>query len=182
MVKYKVILADPPWQYRDKARAGERGAEYKYTCMSEIALREMRYYIPSISDIDCTLLLWSTMPMLPVCLSVIDAWGYKYKTVAFTWVKTTSCGCPAMGMGHWTRSNAELCLLATRGKPKRVSKSVHSVIMSPRREHSRKPDEAYERIEQLFGDVPRIELFARQRWPGWDAVGDEVGKFDAERR
>ena len=99
----------------------------------------------------------------------------KYKTCAFTWVKQNKKSDSLFwGLGHWTRSNAELCLLAIKGKPKRISAKVHSVIMSKIREHSQKPDEARDRIVQLFGDVPRIELFARQKVDGWDSWGNEI--------
>jgi len=115
------------------------------------------------------------MPSLIEGLALIEKWGFKYKTVAFTWVKKNKKADSLFwGMGFWTRANTELCLLATKGSPKRVSASVHSVIYSPIREHSRKPDEARDKIVQLMGDIPRIELFARQKVEGWDCWGDEV--------
>ena len=104
-------------------------------------------------------------------MDLIAAWGFVYKTVAFIWVK------PSIGMGYWSRKQAELCLLATKGRPKRLSGGVRQVIEAPRREHSRKPDDIYERIEQLVGG-PYLEMFARQFWPGWDAWGAEVDKFE----
>lgn len=170
--RFSVILADPPWSYRDKAADGERGAGFKYDVMTLDDIKGLP--IREIADKDCALFMWATYPMMPEAFEVLNAWGFKYRTVAFTWVKTTKHEKLAMGMGNWTRANAEPCLLATRGKPKRVSASVHSVIMSERREHSRKPDEQYERIEQLMGDVPRIELFARQHRDGWISWGNEV--------
>ena len=124
---------------------------------------------------DCTLFLWVTMPTLLEALSVIQAWGFTYKTVAFVWIKQNR-KTPSLfwGLGHWTRANAELCLLATRGSPKRQSASVHQVIVSPVEQHSKKPDAVRERIVALMGDLPRVELFARQTAPGWDAWGNEV--------
>ena len=123
---------------------------------------------------DAVLLLWATKPMLPRALEVIVAFGFTYKTIGFTWAKTTAAGDRfPIGMGFWTRANREPCLLATRGAPKRTSAAVPELIISPRREHSRKPDEAYERIEVLV-DGPYLEMFARHRRPGWDARGDEV--------
>nr|WP_206923009.1 MT-A70 family methyltransferase [Alicyclobacillus suci] len=165
-------MSDPPWSYRDKAADGERGAGFKYPVMSldDIKGLPMR----SIAAPDCALFMWATFPMMREAFEVLSAWGFEYRTVAFTWVKLTKLGKLAMGMGNWTRANAEPCLLATRGKPRRISAGVHSVIMSERREHSRKPDEVYERIEQLMGDVPRLEMFARQRVPGWDAWGNQI--------
>jgi N6-adenosine-specific RNA methylase IME4 len=115
------------------------------------------------------------MPKLNECFEVIKAWGFEYKTVAFTWVKLNKkSGTPFMGMGRWTRANAEVCLLATRGKPHRISASVHSVVMSAIERHSKKPDEVRKRIVELMGDIPRVELFARERADGWDAWGNEI--------
>jgi site-specific DNA-methyltransferase (adenine-specific) len=124
---------------------------------------------------DSVLLMWVTYPVLADAFKIIEAWGYTYKTVAFTWAKTCkkSDGWH-MGMGHYTRANAEICLLAIKGRPKRISKSVRQLIISPVEEHSKKPDEVRERIVELFGDVPRIELFARQKAQGWDCFGNEV--------
>jgi N6-adenosine-specific RNA methylase IME4 len=123
-----------------------------------------------------------TNPLLPVGLEVITAWGSAYKTVGFTWVKTTQDGTGfPIGCGYWTRANAELCLLATRGQPQRLSRSVRQLIVSPRREHSRKPDEIYDRIEELVPG-PYLELFARNRRPGWGSWGHEVQTGVGQRR
>ena len=124
---------------------------------------------------DCALFLWATFPHLPHAFEVIKAWGFSYKTIAFCWAKTYRKS-PGyfMAMGHWTRANAEICLLATKGHPRRVSKSVRQLIVSPVEQHSKKPDEARDRIVALMGDVPRIELFARQQTEGWDTWGNEV--------
>lgn len=168
---YTVIYADPPWLYRDKARAGERGASFKYSVMDLEAIKALP--VSGIAAPDSLLFLWSTMPMLPAALEVVEAWGFKYKTVAFVWVKTTVSGRLFWGMGNWTRANAELILLGIRGRPKRLSAGVHQVLMTERRAHSQKPDEARERIVSLCGDVPRIELFARTKINGWDTWGDE---------
>ena len=175
-----MIYADPPWSYRDKANAGNRGASHKYSTMSLDSIKNLP--VKDLADDNCALFLWVTMPLLPDCLSVIEAWGFKYKTVAFTWVKTHSpSGKFCVGMGNYTRANAEICILATKGKMPVKSHSVRSLIVSPRREHSQKPDEARDGIVELFGDVPRIELFARQRIEGWHAWGDQVpGGNDVE--
>lgn len=125
--------------------------------------------------------MWATFPMLKEALEVIEAWGFTYKTVAFNWVKQNKSGVGLfMGLGNWTRSNSEICLLAVKGKPKRVSAGVHSIILSPLQRHSRKPDETRDRIVELMGDLPRIELFARETAPGWDSWGNEVPDPDAE--
>ena len=131
--------------------------------------------VSNIADDNCVLFLWVTMPKLNECWELIEKWGFNYKTVAFTWVKRNKKSLTWFwGMGSWTRANAELCLLSTKGKPKRISASVHSVIDSPIEEHSKKPQEARNRIVKLMGDLPRIELFARQKVDGWDCWGNEV--------
>lgn len=119
--------------------------------------------------------LWATFPQLPEALRLIKAWGFTYKSVAFVWLKKNrkSEGW-FYGLGFWTRGNAEVCLLATRGHPKRQAANVHQFIISPIQEHSRKPEEARDKIVALMGDVPRVELFARQSPPGWDVWGNEV--------
>ena len=124
---------------------------------------------------DCTLFLWVTFPVLNEVFDVIQAWGFTYKTVAFCWVKQNpkSSGW-FFGMGNWTRANAEICLLATKGSPKRKAADVPQLIVAPREEHSKKPDETRNRIVRLMGDLPRVELFARQAPPGWDVWGNEV--------
>lgn len=170
---YSIIYADPPWSYRDKAKSGERGAAYKYPTQTLEWIKSLD--VEGLAKRDCVLFLWVTMPQLQAGLDTIKAWGFEYKTVAFTWVKTNKKKTsPFMGMGNWTRANAELCLLGVRGKPKRMSASVHSVVLSPIERHSKKPDEVRERITILMGDLPRVELFARQKTPGWDAWGNEV--------
>ena len=109
------------------------------------------------------------------CIQTIKEWGFEYKTCAFSWVKKNKKSDSLFwGLGYWTRANNEICLLATKGKPKRVSKAVHQVVLDKIREHSRKPDCVRDRIVDLCGDLPRIELFARQKADGWDAWGNEV--------
>ena len=128
-----------------------------------------------IANEDCVLFMWATFPMLREALDVIEAWGFSYKTVAFNWVKQNRNGTGIfMGLGNWTRSNSEICLLATKGKPKRISGSVRSIVLSPLQQHSRKPAEIRDRIVELMGDLPRIELFAREAAPGWDVWGNEA--------
>tara|TARA_R100000789_G_scaffold82190_1_gene77508 strand:- start:50 stop:583 length:534 start_codon:yes stop_codon:yes gene_type:complete len=171
--KYNIIYADPPWSYRDKASAGKRGASHKYPTVSEKWLMEL--FVNDMADEDCTLFLWVTMPKLNIVFEIIKSWGFEYKTCAFTWVKKNKISDSwFMGMGNWTRSNAELCLLATKGKPKRISASVKSVIDSPIERHSKKPNCTRDKIVELCGDLPRIELFAREKVTGWDAWGNEI--------
>jgi N6-adenosine-specific RNA methylase IME4 len=171
MKRYKVILADPPWAYNDKGSASHPGASQKYECMSQEDLNKLN--ITRFADKDAVLFMWVTMPFLPDAFKTLERWGFKYKTIGFTWVKRNKKAKDTWfwGMGNWSRANAELVIIATVGKPKRVSAAVHSIIEAPVRGHSVKPDEIYERIEKLCGDVPRLELFARRRRKGWDAIG-----------
>lgn len=171
--KFQIIYADPGWQYQDKAAAGKRGAEQKYNVMDINDICELP--VNKIAADSCVLFMWVTMPMLPAGIDVIKAWGFKYKTVAFTWVKRNKISMNwHFGMGWWTRANAEICLLATKGKPKRISASVSSLIDSPIESHSKKPDEVRDCIVKLMGDLPRVELFARQTAPGWVSWGNEL--------
>ena len=171
--KYQIIYADPPWSYRDKASSGNRGAIFKYQVQNHNWICNLP--VENISDNNCVLFLWVTMPQLPNVFEVIKKWSFIYKTCAFTWVKRNKLQ-PSWfwGMGNWTRANSELCLLATKGKPKRLSAAVHSVVDTPIEKHSKKPDVVKDRIVQLCGDLPRIELFARQKTVGWDSWGNEV--------
>lgn len=174
MEKYSVIYADPPWSYRVWSSKGAgRSAENHYPTMSIEDIRALP--VAELADKDCALFLWVTFPTLREAMTVLDAWGFTYKTVAFVWIKENR-QTPSLfwGLGYWTRSNAEVCILATKGSPKRFSAGVHQVIMSPIEQHSKKPDETRERIVKLMGDVPRVELFARQTAPGWDVWGNEV--------
>jgi N6-adenosine-specific RNA methylase IME4 len=157
---YKVILADPPWTFRTYSHKGKsRSAETWYYCMTIEDIKAMS--VADYAASDCMLFLWVPDPLLPVGLEVIAAWGFTHKSVAFTWVETTKDGTGfPIGCGYWTQGNTEYCLLATRGKPQRLSRAVHQLVLSPRREHSRKPDEVYDSIEALCPG-PYLELFAR---------------------
>ena len=172
--KYKIIYADPPWAYLwGKGKEGGHFAPEKhYKTMSTDEICALN--IKRIADKNCALLLWTTMPCLPDAVRVIKEWGFKYKTCAFTWVKVRKDGQPIAGMGSYTKANAELCLLAMRGHIKSADKTVRQIVMSQRRGHSVKPPEVRDNIVQLFGDLPRIELFARQEVGGWDCWGNEV--------
>ena len=170
--KYKIIYTDPPWQYNDKALAGNRGAECKYHVMSLEALRDLN--VPSIADTDCVLFIWGTWTHINEIQQVIEAWGFQYKTVGFVWLKTyPNIEKFFIGMGNCTRSNTEYCLFATKGKPKRIDAGISQIIKSPVRQHSKKPDEVRTKIVKLFGDLPRIELFARTKIHGWDTWGND---------
>ncbi len=169
--KYAVIYADPPWDYSDKAASGSRGASFQYRTIPTLRLGGLP--VADIAAQDCALFMWATMPMLPDALQVMGLWGFNYRTAAFVWTKTTKNNRLVWGMGNWTRANTEVCLLGVRGKPKRADKGVHSTVVAERRAHSEKPDEVRDLIVRLMGDVPRIELFARQCVEGWDGWGDQ---------
>lgn len=172
--KYSVIYADPPWRYKVYSKKGlGRSAESHYPTMDIEDICALP--VESLADRNCALFLWVTLPCLKEGLRALEQWGFTYKTVAFVWIKQNKKADSLFwGMGYWTRSNAELCILATKGNPKRLSASVHQVIMSHIERHSKKPDETRKRIVELMGDLPRIELFARNKTPGWDVWGDEV--------
>ena len=177
MKKYQIIYADPPWSYNVASSKGtSRGvAERYYPVMKPKDIEALR--VGDLAD-DAVLFMWATYPNLETALNVIKAWGFKFKTVAFTWVKVypKSRGL-VMGCGFWTRANAEIVLLATKGKnyPRRINAGVQQVLIEPRREHSRKPDKIKNRIIDLMGGgLKRIELFARQKTEGWDVWGNEV--------
>jgi len=171
--KYQIIYADPPWRFRVWSRDTGlgRSAESHYQTMTIEELKDMT--LPA--DDDCALFIWTTPPTFPEALDLIKAWGFEYKTKAFCWVKTNSNSMGLFwGMGYWTRANTEDCILATKGNPKRLNADVHQVVMSQVQEHSRKPSIVREKIVQLMGDLPRIELFARRKVEGWDCWGNEV--------
>jgi N6-adenosine-specific RNA methylase IME4 len=170
--KYQIVYADPPWLYKVWAGKGKTAANH-YNLMSIKDICNLP--IADITDKDCVLFLWITPPCLESAFDVIKAWGFKYKTVGFTWVKLNKKGKGLFwGLGYWTRANAEMCLIATKGNPHRIAKNVHQIIESVVGEHSKKPFEARNRIVQLMGDLPRIELFAREKYQGWDVWGNEV--------
>lgn len=171
MEPYQIIYADPPWRYDQKGLQGAAERHYSTMNLEDIC----RLPVEKISAKDCILFLWATFPQLPAALRVISAWGFKYKTVGFLWLKKNrKADSWFFGLGFWTRGNAEVCLIATRGHPKRKAANIHQFIISPIEAHSKKPDIVRDKIVELAGDVPRIELFARQVTPGWDVWGNEV--------
>lgn len=184
--KYGAILVDPPWSFKSWSDKGKNRAPD--AMVRQKGLAERHYKTLSLADIralpvgdlaakDAVLFLWAVDCMLPEALEVGRAWGFEFKTVAFTWVKEKAGGGHHIGLGYWTRGNPEQCLLFAKGSPRRQSASVRQLIVAQRREHSRKPDETHERIEALCGG-PYAELFARTRRPGWDCWGNEVDKFE----
>ena len=173
--KYDIIYADPPWAYHDTLGGNAKMGAMPYPTMTNEAICAMPIG-NKIAKKDSILFMWATMPKLQEALDVIKAWGFKYKTCAFCWVKQNpKSGGIYAGLGRWVQGNAELCLLATKGHPHRISKSVKQIVMAPRGRHSAKPSEVRDRIVQLMGeDTERIELFARDYADGWDCWGNEV--------
>lgn len=174
MKKYNIIYADPPWAYLwGKGKDGGHFAPEKhYQTMTTEEICALP--IKNLREKNCALFLWATMPALPEAFKVMSAWGFKYKTCAFSWVKIKNDGQPLRGMGSYTKSNIEVCLLGMRGHIKAIDKTVPQIVMCPRMGHSIKPPIVRNRIVQLFGDLPRIELFARQKIGGWEALGQEI--------
>jgi len=178
--KYNIIYADPPWSYNGKLPQRAKEQHYPVMPIKDICSIPVK----DITADDSILFMWATFPLLQEGLDVIKSWGFTYKTCAFTFVKKNKKSDSLFwGMGGWTRSNAEICLLATKGKPKRVSAGVHQVIgdeviYEPIREHSRKPDCVRDRIIKLCGDLPRLEMFSRTVTPGWDIWGNQSDKFN----
>ena len=167
--KYKIIYADPPWKYFEGGNKNQ-SLHYKTLSLEEIKNLE----IEQLADKDCILFIWVTFPMLEKVFEVIKSWGFEYSTCGFNWVKRNKISKGwFFGLGSWTRSNSELCLIATKGKPIRFSASVSQVIDTPIEGHSKKPDCVRDKIVKLCGDLPRIELFARQKIKGWDSWGNE---------
>jgi len=175
MGKFNVILSDCPWQYDDKA--GKRGADKHYATLSMKELMFLR--VGDLAAENCAHFMWVTGPFMLEGIRLLRAWGFRYRNIAFTWIKTNrKSGTLFTGMGHYTRSNPEFVLLGIKGKMERKSASVHSVIMAPMISHSAKPPEIRDRIVELFGDVPRLEMFARAPWEGWEQTGLELDNLD----
>ena len=175
--KYNIIYADPPWTFKTWSNKGKgKSAEQYYDCMTIDAIQTLP--VNEIADENCILFIWVTYPKLIEGIETISKWGFTYKTCGFSWIKKNKKADSLFwGLGYWTRANNEICLLATKGKPKRVGKGVHQVVMDKIREHSRKPDCVRDRIIELCGNLPRIELFARQKINGWDVWGNEVNSI-----
>ena len=190
MRKYQIIYADPPWHYR---QGKSMGTQFQGACdrhYNTMTIEELcKLSVAKITDKNCILFLWATFPQLKEALQLIEAWGFEYKTIAFNWIKLNKDKTPFFGIGYYTKSNGEVCLLATKGNPHKFVKdnSISQIVMTKRTKHSQKPSEIRNKIVQLLGDRLRIELFARKpetliedpSWEGWDVWGNEV-KGDIE--
>ena len=182
---YRAILADPPWGFKTwsgpEKKVASRGTVAPYQTMEMADMAALP--VSEVAADDCCLFMWVVWPTMPEALGLIEAWGFKYKTCAFAWLKADPYRLWAleedvrMGLGYWTRANSEVCLLATRGTVKRKDATVRHGIIEPIRQHSRKPDCVHDRIAKLV-DGPYLELFARQTRPGWDCWGNQTTKFN----
>jgi site-specific DNA-methyltransferase (adenine-specific) len=168
-MKYSIIYADPPWRMKEPHQ--EYGAPYGTMSDEEI----INLPINQLTDKNCVLFLWVISSKIDVAMKVCEAWGFDYKTVGFNWIKTSKkTGMPNCRLASYTLSATEICLLAMKGRVPKKSFKVKQVFMHPREKHSKKPDEIRNRIVELFGDLPRVELFAREQNDGWDVFGNEV--------
>lgn len=173
--KYSIIYADPPWR-NPKSGTNARNNEKHYPSMVTSDICAMP--VADICADNAILFLWAVFPNLPDALEVIEAWGFEYYGLGFDWCKANKTGQPRIGCGYYTRQNNEICLIGVKpglkNRIKPIKRNVGCSIMEPAREHSRKPDVVRDHIVAICGDLPRIELFARQRVAGWDAWGNEV--------
>jgi len=175
MKKYKIIYADPPWSFNNKNTGGglKSGASAHYETMKIEDISKLP--INEIADENCVLFMWWVASQPTEAIKLVESWGFKVKTMTgFNWVKTTKLGKLFFGMGFWTRAGSECCLIAVKGKPKRLNAGVRSVIIAENQKHSQKPEIFRTEIVKLMGDLPRVELFARNQTKGWDVFGNEV--------
>lgn len=168
---FAIVYADPPWRYDDKNPQGGAAAQYETMALEEIKALPVK---GAAAD-DAVLFLWATWPLLPLAFDVMEAWGFSYKTIGFLWVKKNKGDCGHFfGLGRWTRGNSEVCLMGVRGKPERIGMSVEQLCFEPLTKHSEKPFVIRDRIVELLGDLPRLEMFARSAARGWTAWGNQA--------
>jgi N6-adenosine-specific RNA methylase IME4 len=172
---YDIILADPPWDFevwnRDTGNGRSASAHYQTMSLDDIC----QLPINSLTADNCALFLWAVWPRIFDARTVIEAWGFEYKTLAWEWVKLNPSGLGFhLGMGYYTRANPEPCLLAVKGRMPVAIRSERNLLISPIRQHSRKPDDQYDKIDRLYPDTRRLELFCRYPHPGWDVWGNEI--------
>ena|SRR3990167_3145296 len=174
MKTYQIIYADPPWSYNDKMSGHSFSLDHEYATQNLGWIKSLP--INGIAEKDCVLFLWAVSPLLPEAFEVIQAWGFKYKTLGFCWLKErpNRPNLFVKNLGRYTMGGVELLLLATKGRPKRIINNMSQVHFDERTRHSKKPDALRDKIVQLFGDIPRIELFAREKTEGWDVWGNEI--------
>jgi len=171
MKKYKIIYADPPWKYKNMGNI-QAVANKHYKTMNNKDICNLP--IKNISDNNSILFLWATFPKIQEALDVIKAWGFEYKTVGFVWIKKNKNLTNFFGVGWYTKSNTEVCLIGVKGKAPKISNKISQIIETIREKHSKKPNIVRNKIIEFCGDIPKIELFAREKIEGWDVWGNEV--------
>jgi len=198
MSEFPVIVIDPPWDFKTYSEAGRgRNADNHYPTQHLKWIAEIP--VKDVAAPSCALFMWTTSPFMVHMPQILESWGFEYSTVAFVWlkmnkypwismlgtlddviarIKRTGAGSLwKLGNGYCTRANAEFCVYARRGMPKRRDAGVYQIIIEEIREHSRKPEQQYERIQRLFAG-PYLEIFARETRPGWTAIGNEIDGLD----
>ena len=181
-IKYNIIYADPPWDYGDKKsyelkKNGSRSVYGKRATGHYLTMKTeeiCNLNISKLTDDNCVLFLWVTFPKIFEAEKIMKSWGFRYCTIGFNWIKTTKNKKIFFGVGYYTKSNSEICLIGMKGQLKPISNSISSIVHYLKQEHSRKPAIIREKIVELFGDLPRIELFARKKNYGWDSWGNEI--------
>lgn len=181
---YSIIYVDPPWEYENWNKAWHqqnpksRWAGKKYPLMPMDKLEELD--VNGITDKNAVMFMWTISTMIPKAINLMEKWGFRYRTVGFVWVKKNKKKDSFFtGLGFWTRANAEICLIGVKGKPlPRISRSIHQIIYTPIGKHSSKPPETRDRIVALMGDIPRLEMFAREQSDGWDSIGNDINGKD----
>jgi N6-adenosine-specific RNA methylase IME4 len=176
-MKYNIIYADPPLQYNNKMishNGNNSSPDIHYNTMKFDDICNMN--IKSICEKDCALFIWSSSCYIDGVIKIMKAWGFTYKTIAFTWIKQSKNNIPVKLMGHWTLSSCDFVLIGTKGTMKKYlnKKNTEQLVFAQRTRHSEKPKEVIKRITEMFIDIPKIELFARNETPGWDVFGDQV--------
>lgn len=177
--KYNIIYADPPWSFSSKQLQKEKGKRFnslENVYHTEKTENMKNWNIKRICNNDSAIFMWTTDAHIKEAIDLMESWGFKYVTIAFIWSKRSKNNKEIYTLGAWTLKNCEICLFGTRGQMLKYKKSncIRQLVKAERTKHSKKPDLVYSLIEELFGDLPRIELFARQQVKGWDCWGDEV--------
>lgn len=177
--KYSIIYADPPWHYSSRSHqdSGRGFSDLKpYPTLNQDSLKKMGGAVSEISETNAACFMWVTDSHLKEGIQLLESWGFQYKTIAFVWIKNYKSGRRCVNFAPWTLKSSEICLLGIRGKMSqhKISNNVYQLVEAERTSHSKKPDQVRDRIVQLFGDIPRVELFARQASTGWDVWGNEI--------
>ncbi len=179
MKKYKIVYADPPWKFGSKAyQDSDRKMlvleKTQYNTLSVDELKKLN--VKDITEEDCICFMWVTDSHLKEGIEVLESWGFKYKTIGFNWIKKYASGSFCVNFAPWTLKSWEICLIGIKGimGKHKIVNNIQGLVIEERTIHSKKPEEVRKRIEKLFGNLKRIELFARNKKEGWDVWGNEV--------